>query len=75
MLVIRPTQKLAKRLRVELLPEAESSTTVLGDWYCTLLYTKPKQLILAVSERSRLPLVFLRLVSTPSRCASWRHSE
>jgi hypothetical protein len=57
-IVIRPTQKLAKRLRVELLPEAESSTTVLGDWYCTLLYTKPKQLILAVSERSRLPLVF-----------------
>lgn len=58
MLVIRPTQKLAKRLRVELLPEAEPSTTVLGDWYCTLLFTRPKQLILAVSEKSRLPLLF-----------------
>ncbi len=57
-LTIRPTQKLARRLRVELLPEAPASTTVLGDWYCTLLYTRPKQLILAVNERSRLPLLF-----------------
>lgn len=57
-LTIRPTQKLAKRLGVELLPEAAPSTTILGDWYCTLLYTRPKQLILAVSEKSRLPLLF-----------------
>ena len=50
--------KLAKRLKVELLAEAEPSTTSLGDWYCTLLYTRPRQLILAVSEKSRLPLLF-----------------
>jgi hypothetical protein len=34
-LTIRPTLKLAKRLRVELLPEAPASITVLGDWYCS----------------------------------------
>lgn len=59
MLVIRPTQKLAKRLKEPWERSPEPSTTALGDWYCTLLYTKPKQLILAVSEKSRLPLVFL----------------
>jgi hypothetical protein len=68
MLVIRPNQVLAKRLKVTLAPLAQDSTNALGVWYCQLLYTKPRQLILAVSEKSRL-------VSTPSRCASWRHSE
>lgn len=59
MLAIRPTLKLAKRLKEPLETNPEPSTTALGDWYCTLLHTKPKQLILAVSEKSRLPLVFL----------------
>ncbi len=58
MLAIRPTQVLAKRLRVTLAPIAQDSTNALGDWYCQLLHTRPKQLVLAVSERSRLPVVF-----------------
>lgn len=58
MLVIRPTRVLARRLKVTLAPLAQDSTNALGDWYCQLLYTKPRQLILAVSEKSRLPLVF-----------------
>lgn len=58
MLAIRPTQVLAKRLKVALAPIAQDSTNALGDWYCQLLHTRPKQLVLAVSETSRLPVVF-----------------
>jgi len=58
MLVIRPTQALAKRLKVPLGPIAQDSTNALGDWYCQILHTRSKQLILAVSEPSRLPVVF-----------------
>ena len=34
--------------------ELVAPTTVLGDWYANLLYTRPQQLVLAMSERSLL---------------------
>jgi len=33
------------------------TTTALGDWYATLVYARPKHLVLCVSERSRLAVV------------------
>jgi len=65
MLAIRPTQVLARRLGVTLAPLAQDSTNALGDWYCQLLHTRPKQLVLAVSETSRLPVVFLAAGNFP----------
>jgi hypothetical protein len=65
MVNLRCTQKLFKRLPLELrmpsLPQpstiAHPSSTVLGDWYLTLLVIRPAHLVLAVSERSRLAVV------------------
>jgi len=55
MVTIRCTQKLLRRVVA-----AESSsvpTTVLGDWYANILFTRPEQLVVCVSERSLLPVV------------------
>ncbi len=57
MLILRPTQKLAKRLRYTLTPTDQSSTTRLGDWYGNIYQIGRTQLILCVSERSRLPVI------------------
>jgi hypothetical protein len=64
MMTLRCTRKFLERLN---LPEREASqspslantlpTTTLGDWYATILFTRPAHLILAVSERSRLCLL------------------
>ena len=55
MVNIRCTQKLLRRLPVAADPAA--STTVLGDWYVNILFSRPQQLVLCVSERSLLPVV------------------
>lgn len=34
-----------------------TSTTVLGDWYANILFTRPRQLVLCISERTLLPVV------------------
>ena len=56
MFTLRCTSKLLKRLGVADLGEV-IPTTRLGDWYANLLLVRPQQLILAVSERTLLPLV------------------
>ncbi len=67
-MTLRCTGKLLERLK---LPEPKAKTeaaqsalltnalptTALGDWYATILFTRPSHLILAVSERSRLCLL------------------
>lgn len=55
-LVIRPTQVLARHLKVELQADVEGST-LLGDWYCHLVRVGRRQLVLAVSEEARLPVL------------------
>lgn len=55
-LVIRPTQILASRLKVNLQADAEGST-LLGDWSCHVIRVERRQLILAVSEEARLPVL------------------
>jgi hypothetical protein len=56
MVVIRGTRKLLMRLPYEVVATPPKSTTVLGDWYVDLLFTKP-QVVLCVSQHARLPVV------------------
>jgi hypothetical protein len=62
MLTIRCTQKLLRRLNHDRSPPA--STTRLGDWYANILFRRPEQLILCMSERTLLPVII------PARDAS-----
>ena len=57
MVVLRCTRKLLVRLPTSIEPAVRRSTTALGDWYATLLVVRPQQLLVFVSERSRLPVV------------------
>ena len=54
MLTIRCTQKLLRRVGVSPKVETARPTTVLGDWYANLVYTRPQQLVLCMNERSLL---------------------
>ena len=58
MFTLRCTQRLLTRLkgaRTEI--AAAEPTTLLGDWYANLLHIGRLQLVLAVSERTFLPVV------------------
>jgi hypothetical protein len=57
MVVIRCTQKLLKRVGAPHGGDV-TSTTRLGDWYANLVVIDRRPLVLLVSERSRLPVVF-----------------
>ena len=54
---IRMTAKLVKRVKEPLVADPPASTGLLGDWYANLLYIDRQQLILAVSEKTLLPLL------------------
>ncbi len=57
MVVLRCTRKLLQRLRqVDDLPPVDS-TTRLGDWYGNILQIGRRQMLLFISERSRLPVL------------------
>jgi hypothetical protein len=56
MIVLRCTQKLLMRLKRDEMPPAESTTT-LGDWYGNILRIGRRQMLLFISERSRLPVI------------------
>jgi hypothetical protein len=57
MVTIRCTKKLLRRVQGEATPP--SSTTLLGDWYANILFARPEQLILCVSERTLLPVMVI----------------
>lgn len=57
MFTLRCTQKLLDRLNAEPVPEAEQADTVLGDWHANLVRVGHLQLVLAVSDRTLLPVV------------------
>jgi len=57
MVTLRCTKKLLRRLRASTPSEARPPTTALGDWYATILHTRPHHVVLCVSERSLLSVV------------------
>ena len=57
MLLLRCTRKLLTRLPAPSAADDAASTTVLGDWYATILMVRPAHLILLVNESTRLPVV------------------
>jgi hypothetical protein len=54
---LRCTVKLLTRLKVPLALAPIAASTRLGDWYANLLFTRPAQLVLCVSERTLLPVL------------------
>jgi hypothetical protein len=56
-LIVRATKKLRQRLGSAVPYSGEISTTLLGDWYATLLPWRPRQLILLVNEQTLLPVL------------------
>ena len=57
MVIVRATRKLLQRLRRAPVADGDESTTLLGDWYATLLPWRPRQVALLVNERTLLPVV------------------
>ncbi len=57
MFTLRCTQTLLDRISAAPVVETEAPTTVLGDWYANLVRAGRTQVILAVSERTLLPVV------------------
>jgi hypothetical protein len=56
-LIVRATKKLRQRLGSAVHRDDEPSTTLLGDWYATVLPWRPRQLILLVNEQTLLPVL------------------
>ena len=69
MLIVRATKKLRQRLSSGPPQDGEESTTLLGEWYATLLPWRPRQLILLVNEQTLLPVLMplAPAASAPSR--------
>jgi len=57
MIVLRCTQRLAKRCKLHLVSEASPSAGTLGDWYANVLNVGHQRLVLCLSERSLLPVI------------------
>jgi hypothetical protein len=68
MVVLRCTRKLRDRLGTPM-SVAGRSTTLLGDWYATILFTRPQQVVLLVNEVTRFPVVLSarELATLPTR--------
>jgi hypothetical protein len=57
MITIRPTQSLAKRMKIRLSESRTQSTTILGDWFAQDFVFEKRQLIFCMSENGRLPVI------------------
>ena len=57
MFTLRCTRRLLTRLKASTRAESPVLTTRLGDWYANLLQIGRQQLVLAISERTFLPVV------------------
>ena len=57
MFTLRCTAKLLTRLKAPLATAPIAPSTRLGDWYANLLFARPAQLALFVSERTLLPVL------------------
>ena len=54
---VRCTRKLLGRGAPTLRPIAMPPTTVLGDWYANIVFTRPEQVVVCISERTLLPVI------------------
>ncbi len=54
---IRCTKKLLVRGKLPVTSAPSAATTVLGDWYANILFTRPQHLVLCISEKTLLPVV------------------
>ena len=57
MVIVRATRKLLTRLGAAAVADVGNSTTLLGDWYATVLPWRPRQVALLVSEKTLLPVL------------------
>lgn len=57
MVIVRATRKLLQRLSAVPAAEVDKSTSLLGDWYATVLPWRPRQVALLVSEKTLLPVL------------------
>lgn len=57
MVTLRCTQKLLRRVTDQPSDSPPRPTTLLGDWYANLLFSKPQQFVVCVSERTLLPVI------------------
>lgn len=57
MYTLRCTGKLLKRMKATPVPSPPPSTTVLGDWYANIFQFGRTPLLIAVSEKSLLPVL------------------
>ena len=57
MLIVRCSTKLLKGLGIPDAPESASPESRLGEWYATVLQTRPHPVLLLVNEPSRLPVL------------------
>ncbi len=57
MFYLRCTKKLLKRFAEPPASEPCAPTTLLGDWYANIVFAKPQQLVVCISERTLLPVV------------------
>lgn len=55
--IVRATRKLLQRLGPPAVIGEEESTTLLGDWYATVLPWRPRQVALLVSQTTLLPVM------------------
>jgi hypothetical protein len=57
MYAIRCTRKLLDRGAPKPLAPEAVATTVLGDWYANIVFERPEQLVVCISERTLLPVI------------------
>jgi hypothetical protein len=57
MFAIRCTRKLLNRGAPAVLEAPVAPTTLLGDWYANVVFTRPEQLVVCIAERTLLPVV------------------
>jgi hypothetical protein len=57
MFTLRCTRKLLRKIPAAILGENVAPTTLLGDWYANVLFLRPHQIVLCISERTLLPLI------------------
>jgi diadenosine tetraphosphate (Ap4A) HIT family hydrolase len=72
MFVLRCTRRLLGRIKADPVDNPPVTTTTLGDWYANLVHIGRLQMVLAVSERTLLPVVVAAapIASLPSRLRS-----